>query len=307
VRPPLLEIERLTKRYGDFVAVDDVSLTIEPGEIFALLGPNGAGKTTLIGCTTGLKARFEGHIRVAGRDVRSDYRVTRRLVGVVPQELNFDAFFPLRQVLAFQAGYFGQAPDPARIDALLRDFSLTDKADANTRKLSGGMKRRMMICKALVHDPVLLFLDEPTAGVDVELREELWSYVRRLRERGTTIVLTTHYIEEAEKLADRIGFLRNGQLLRVDDRDTLLGAASQREVQITLTHPRAIDLAAAVDIPGLSAPTASTLRLTGATDDPAPLNALLAALVQRSISVSGIDSRQQSLEDIFRHIMQEGA
>lgn len=303
MRPPLLEIRHLTKRYGDFTAVDDVSLAIEPGEIFALLGPNGAGKTTLIGCTTGLKARFDGEIRVAGRDVRADYRITRRLVGLVPQELNFDAFFPLKQVLKFQAGYFGLRPDDKRIDQLLRDFSLADKAEANTRWLSGGMKRRMMICKALVHDPVLLFLDEPTAGVDVELREELWDYVRRLRERGTTVVLTTHYIEEAEMLADRIGFLRQGRLLRVDDRDALLQAAATRTVEIALRHPRAAVLADTIHVPGLQATGASTLTLTHPADDPTALNVVLAALTAQQVTVVSVDGRRSSLEDIFRRIM----
>ena len=301
--PALLEINNLTKRYGDFTAVDDVSLSIEPGEIFALLGPNGAGKTTLIGCTTGLKARYDGSIRVAGYDAQRDYRMTRRLVGLVPQELNFDAFFPLKEVLTFQAGYFGMRPDARRIDQLLEDFSLADKAGSNTRKLSGGMKRRMMICKALVHDPVLLFLDEPTAGVDVELREELWSYVERLRDRGTTVVLTTHYIEEAEKLADRIGFLRRGKLLRVDDRETLLSAAGEQHAEITLLTDAAEAVVEALGMPGLSATASNRLRL--ALSHPAALNELLVALTGRGVRIGGVETRTQSLEDIFRSIMAE--
>ena len=306
----LLEIEGVTKAYGDLKAVDDVSLTVRPGEIFALLGPNGAGKTTLIGCITGLKARFAGRIRVAGYDVIRDYAVTRRLVGLVPQELNFDAFFPLRDVLLFQAGYFGVPEPERRVDELLEAFSLADKARANTRWLSGGMKRRMMICKALVHDPVLLFLDEPTAGVDVALREELWAYVRRLRERGTTIVLTTHYIEEAEMLADRIGFLRQGRLLRVDDRRALMESFSQREVDVRLGRPVAASLAAALTdaVPGLSVLSADTVRLRYREDDArAPVDRLLQAIVQRQIPVAAVEGRRVSLEEIFRRVMDDEA
>lgn len=306
MRPPLLQIDNLTKRYGDLRAVDGVSLTIEPGEIFALLGPNGAGKTTLIGCTSGLKTGFSGQIRVCGYDVIRDYRVTRRLIGLVPQELNYDAFFPLRQVLAFQAGYFGRRDASQRARALLEDFSLTDKAEANTRWLSGGMKRRMMICKALVHDPVLLFLDEPTAGVDVALREDLWAYVRRLRERGTTIVLTTHYIEEAEKLADRVGFIQQGRLLRVEDRETLLRQAGSTTIAVSLQSPHAEALAAELSIPGLQASTPQRLHLQHAESDPRPLNQLLRALAARSITVTAVESQRSSLEDIFRGIMDGG-
>jgi len=233
----LLEIESVTKRYGGLVAVEALSAAIRPGEIFALLGPNGAGKTTLIGCATGLIQHFEGSIRVAGLDVRRDFRVARRLVGLVPQELNFDGFFTAREALFYQTGYFGERPERERLEALLRDFSLLDKADVNTRKLSGGMKRRLMICKALVHDPVLLFLDEPTAGVDVELREELWDYARRLRDRGATIVLTTHYLEEAERLADRIGVIDRGRLLRLQPREELLSELGRRWTRIVFDRP----------------------------------------------------------------------
>lgn len=211
----LWSVQGVSKRYGGARALDGVSLDVYPGEIFALLGPNGAGKTTLIGCSTGLIQDFEGRIEVAGHEVRKEFRITRRLVGLVPQELNFDGFFSVRQVLYYQTGYFGVRPQRERIDRILKDFSLFDKADQNTRSLSGGMKRRLMICKALMHEPALLFLDEPTAGVDVELREELWDYVLRLRAQGVTIVLTTHYLEEAERLADRVGIISSGQIERV--------------------------------------------------------------------------------------------
>ena len=220
--PPALRCDHVVKRFGDFVAVNDVSLEVRLGEIFALLGPNGAGKTTLIGCITGLARATGGTIEVFGHDVQRAFRKTRRLVGLVPQEINFDPFLSPYQSLLVQQGLMGQKPDPARADALLSTFSLSDHRDAYSRHLSGGMKRRLLVAKALVHHPKLLFLDEPTAGVDVELRKELWEEVRRLRDEGTTIVLTTHYLEEAEMLADRIGVLRKGQLLVVESRDEMM-------------------------------------------------------------------------------------
>ncbi len=220
--PPALLVEEVVKRFGELRAVDGVSLRIEPGEIFALLGPNGAGKTTLISCITGLARPTAGRIEVFGHDVVRDYRRSRRLVGLVPQEINFDPFFTPMESLLIQMGLMGVRRDRTWAEELLRTFSLWDKRDAYTRHLSGGMKRRLLVAKALVHRPRLLFLDEPTAGVDVELRQELWCEVRRLRERGTTIVLTTHYLEEAEELADRIGIVHRGRLLLVERRDGLL-------------------------------------------------------------------------------------
>jgi len=219
---PALRCTNVVKRFGDFTAVGDVTLEVQPGEIFALLGPNGAGKTTLIGCITGLGRATSGSIEVFGFDVQKDFRITRRLVGLVPQEINFDPFLSPYQSLLVQQGLMGRKPDPARADELLETFSLSGHRDAYSRHLSGGMKRRLLVAKALVHHPKLLFLDEPTAGVDVELRKELWEEVRRLRDEGTTIVLTTHYLEEAEELADRIGVLREGELLVVEDRDAMM-------------------------------------------------------------------------------------
>lgn len=227
-----LRLAGVSKRYGELQALDGVDLVVQPGEIFALLGPNGAGKTTAIGCASGLIQDFEGRIEVGGYEVRKDYRVTRRLVGLVPQELNFDGFFSAREALFFQSGYYGQRPDVQKIDAMLRRFSLHDKADTNTRRLSGGMKRRLMVCKALMHDPAVLFLDEPTAGVDVELREELWEVVLRLRDEGVTIVLTTHYLEEAERLSDRIGIIDKGKILRVQPREELMVELGQRWLEV---------------------------------------------------------------------------
>ncbi|QDG49926.1 ABC transporter ATP-binding protein [Persicimonas caeni] len=304
----LLSIRHVTKRYGDLVAVDDVSLDIVPGEIFALLGPNGAGKTTLIGCITGMITRFEGSVSVAGYDVRDDYRVTRRLVGLVPQELNYDAFFNVREVLEFQGGYFGNYPNKERVDELLEQFSLADKVDQNTRWLSGGMKRRLMICKALMHDPVLLFLDEPTAGVDVELREELWDYVRDLRDRGTTIVLTTHYIEEAEELADRVGIINHGRLVRVAPRDELMAEFGTRKVEVYLTDDVPSGFVASLD--GLDVEQSDANCLSMIVEErevhregASPVEELLRAVLDAGLAIDYVEGGRTSLEQIFRELV----
>ncbi len=302
----LVRARNVTKKYDELRAVDDVSVEIRPGEIFALLGPNGAGKTTLIGCITGLITGFEGTIEMAGFDVVDDYRVTRRLVGLVPQELNYDAFFSVRQVLEFQAGYFGVKPSPERVESLLEQFSLLDKADANTRWLSGGMKRRLMICKALMHDPVLLFLDEPTAGVDVELRDELWQYVRNLRDQGMTIVLTTHYLEEAERLADRVGIINRGRLLRVDARESLMDEFGRRHLDVTLKHGDARTWAQKFGELNVEAVDDSMLRLHYATGD-SNVNQLLQVLVGQGAEISDIETGRSSLEEIFRTLLREDA
>lgn len=217
-----LRCERVVKRYGDFTALGGVDLEVRAGEIFALLGPNGAGKTTLIGCITGLARATSGTIEVFGEDVVTGYRKTRKQVGLVPQELNFDPFFTPIESLRIQAGLMGVEISEERALELLRTFALEDHARAYTRTLSGGMKRRLLVAKALVHEPRLLFLDEPTAGVDVELRKELWREVEELRAQGTTIVLTTHYLEEAEELADRIAVMRRGEIVVVETRDEMM-------------------------------------------------------------------------------------
>ena len=301
----LVMVEGVSKRYGDLRAVDDVSLEIKPGEIFALLGPNGAGKTTLIGCITGLVAGFEGSIKVAGYDVVEDYRITRRLIGLVPQELNYDAFFNVRQVIEFQGGYYGERPTKEKVDALLKSFSLLEKAEANTRWLSGGMTRRLMICKALMHDPALLFLDEPTAGVDVELREELWTYVRQMRDAGMTIVLTTHYIEEAEQLADRVGIINRGKLIRVDETQSLMEEFGKRHVDIELKVARAEALAmegALVRLPlGLEVLGPNRVRLSYHQSE--GLNDLLRVITEQGFEVAFIEGGRSSLESIFRELV----
>jgi ABC-2 type transport system ATP-binding protein len=304
----LLSIRNLTKQYGDLKAVDDVSLDIEPGEIFALLGPNGAGKTTLISCVTGLITKFTGSVEVAGYDVRDNPEITRRLVGLVPQELKYDAFFTVKDSLRYQGGFFGVRPDEERIDQLLRAFSLYDKRDQRTRWLSGGMQRRLMICKALMHDPVLLFLDEPTAGVDVELRDELWDYVRQMRDRGTTVVLTTHYLEEAEKLADRIGIIREGELLRVDEREELLTEYGIRRVTLQLNDPVPGDLTNSLSAMEINQVGESKLEMVYREDsleagEPTPVDELVAGLVERGISIRWMEGGRSSLEEIFKKLV----
>lgn len=306
--PTLLSINSVTRRFGSLTAIDDVSLKIEPGEIFALLGANGAGKTTLIECVCGLMTKFEGEIRVAGFDVRKDFQVTRQLVGLVPQELNYDAFFKTREALCYQGGYFGRRQSSVRADELLSAFRLEEKAGANTRSLSGGMKRRLMICKALMHEPVLLFLDEPTAGVDVDLREELWQYIEELRRAGTTIVLTTHYLEEAERLADRIGIIHKGRILRVAERKKLLLEFGRRWLEVSLSGEITDRLLGSLD--GLNPCRVDGCRLridfaeaAVATDN--PVHRLLAAVEREGLVVDTLEGGLSRLEDVFRQIVNE--
>ena len=239
---PAVRLRGATKRFGSFTALDHVSLEIERGEVFALLGPNGAGKTTLISLVAGTALATEGTVEVMGHDVVRDYRFTRRAVGLVPQEINFDPFFTVEETLRFQAGYFGLQLSEERLVEILGNLGLLDKRTANTRALSGGMKRRLLIAKALVHRPPVLFLDEPTAGVDVELRRDLWGYVRRLSAEGTTVVLTTHYLEEAEELADRIGVIRDGRLLVVERKLDLMRHYGKRTVRLVVEDQEDIEL-----------------------------------------------------------------
>jgi ABC-2 type transport system ATP-binding protein len=227
----VVSLRNVVKRYGAVEALAGVDLDVLPGEILALLGPNGAGKTTLIGIVAGTVRATSGTVTVLGKDVVSSYRETRRAVGLVPQEINFDPFFTVEEALRIQAGYFGVRLAEERLTEILDALDLAAKRKAMSRALSGGMKRRLLIGKALVHDPRVLFLDEPTAGVDVELREQLWNYVRRLRARGTTIVLTTHYLEEAEELADRVGLIDRGRLLLVEEKAALVERHAGKRLQ----------------------------------------------------------------------------
>ncbi len=235
---PIVSIDNLSKVYGNgFRALKQVSLDIQPGEILALLGPNGAGKTTLISIICGIVTPSSGTVTVDGYDIRRDYRQTRSRIGLVPQELSLGAFEKVWHTMTFSRGLFGKPPNPAYIEQVLKDLTLWEKRNNMLMTLSGGMKRRVLIGKALAHEPMVLFLDEPTAGVDVELRQEMWALVHRLRAAGVTIILTTHYIEEAEAIADRVGVISNGELLVVDDKQTLMHKLGKRQLVIDLETP----------------------------------------------------------------------
>ena len=301
--PAAVETKDLTKRYAGVTALAGVSLSIEAGEIFALLGPNGAGKTTWISIVCGLSRPTAGTARLLGHDVFRDAIAARKLVGLVPQEVNFDPFFTPREVLAFQMGYYGQRPDAARIDEVLRALDLGAKADTNTRALSGGMRRRLLIGKALVHRPRVVFLDEPTAGVDVALRRDLWQYVRRLRQEGTTIVLTTHYLEEAEALADRVAVIDRGALVGLDTTAALLARFGHKQLRVRLTAPLGAGQAPASGLPAWLADLGATVDVTGRIVT-CPLGggspaALLARLAAMDPPVADIDTEQPSLEQVF--------
>jgi ABC-2 type transport system ATP-binding protein len=295
-----VETVDLRKTYPKVEALGGVSLRIEPGEIFALLGPNGAGKTTWISIVCGLVRPTGGRATVLEHDVVRDALAARRHVGLVPQEMNFDPFFTPREVLRFQMGYYGVPPDDARIEEVLRALDLYAKADTNTRALSGGMKRRLLIAKALVHRPRVAFLDEPTAGVDVALRHDLWTYVRRLRAEGTTIVLTTHYLEEAEALADRVAVIDKGTLVGLDTPAGLVRQLGRKQVRFKLIAPCA----------GGEAALPEGLRLRGATLDASGqtvvcpvdgdrIGELLALASRLSPAVADVDVMQPTLEDVF--------
>jgi ABC-2 type transport system ATP-binding protein len=301
--PPALELQGLTKAYGaKLTALSDVTLSIPPGEIFALLGPNGAGKTTLIGSVCGLVKKTSGKVRIFGRDLDEDPVGPRYQVGLVPQEVNFDPFFTVAESLYIQQGYYGQPRDEARVKEVLGALSLLGKADTITRALSGGMRRRLLIAKALVHKPRLVFLDEPTAGVDVELRRDLWTYVRKLASEGTTIVLTTHYLEEAEELADRVGVINEGRLLLVEDKKTLLRRLGEKRLIVTFSEPQGA-------LPGALLPSGASLSADGRTltyperEGSTPGGDLLRALYTQGLPVANVETRSSRLEDILIEIL----
>jgi ABC-2 type transport system ATP-binding protein len=301
VTDPVVRLRGLTKRYGDFTALDRVDLDVAEGEILALLGPNGAGKTTLISIVAGLTRASAGEATVLGRDVVRDYRFTRRAVGLVPQEVNFDPFFTVEETLHFQAGYFGVRLSPARLEEILQALDLAGKRHANTRSLSGGMKRRLLIGKALVHEPRVLFLDGPTAGVDVRLRQQLWAYVRRLQSRGTTIVLTTHYLEEAEELAERVAVIERGRILLVEEKERLLERRGTKTLRISLGAPIAI-------LPAGLAALGARLREGGTAIDVDALpggsfGPVLAAVAGAGLPLGDVETRRARLEDVFVSIL----
>jgi ABC-2 type transport system ATP-binding protein len=299
---PVLQLEHLGKSYGSLHALSDVSLSIAPGEIFALLGPNGAGKTTLIGAVCGLVRKSAGKVRLFGVDTDVDPVTPRYQVGLVPQEVNFDPFFTAAEALRIQLGYYGRPPDEARVREVLAALQLSQKADAPTRALSGGMKRRLLIAKALVHRPRLVFLDEPTAGVDVELRQQLWAYVRRLREEGTTIVLTTHYLEEAEELADRVGIIDGGRLRLVEDKVRLLAQMGERRLTVTFASPVSALPAGAEAFGARLGEDGRTLTYSERQGRP-PAQRLLGLLYAAGLPVADVDLQRARLEEVMLDVL----
>ena len=295
---PAVETHDLRKQYPGVEALSGLSLSIGAGEIFALLGPNGAGKTTWISVVCGLVRASGGRAAVFGHDVVRDAVAARKLVGLVPQEVSFDPFFSPREALRFQMGYYGLRPDDARVDEVLAAMGLAAKADTNTRALSGGMKRRLLIAKALVHRPRVLFLDEPTAGVDVALRRDLWEYVRRLRAQGTTIVLTTHYLEEVEALADRVAVIGGGKLISLDTPKGLLLAHGRRVLRVRFATPfPASGLPAGLRASG--AQVDATGCVVTCPIDAQDLSPVLAAFAAVPQAVVDIVSEQPTLEQVF--------
>jgi ABC-2 type transport system ATP-binding protein len=293
---PAVETHGLVKRYPKVEALTGVTLSIEPGEIFALLGPNGAGKTTWISIVCGLTRATAGSAKVLGHDVVRDAMAARRVVGLVPQEINFDPFFTPREVLRFQMGYFGVQPSQARIEELLAALALADKADVTSRELSGGMKRRLLIAKALVHRPRVAFLDEPTAGVDIALRRDLWTYVRKLRAEGTTIVLTTHYLEEAEELADRVAVIDHGRLITVDTPAKLMSKHGNKEIKFTFAEPQRAELPERLRALGATLDHGRTVVSCRLDGDASDVMAAVAAMPGRVIDMR---TEQPSLEQVF--------
>ena len=291
-----IQVNSVSKRYGSLVALDRVDLAIEPGEFFGLLGPNGAGKTTLISIIAGLVRASSGQVAIMGHDVVSDFRAARLSVGVVPQELAFDPFFTVRETLTFQSGYFGLRHNGAWIDEVLENLGLTSKANTNTRALSGGMKRRLLVAQALVHKPPVIVLDEPTAGVDVELRQTLWSFIRRLNREGHTIVLTTHYLEEAQALCGRIAMLKAGRIVALDTTRALLGRVAG--LQLTMrprgTPPASVLAHRIEERDGLL-----TLRLAHSDEVARVLSECAAA----GCTVEDLEVGHADLEDVFLQLM----
>ena len=297
---PAIEIDHVAKHYPKVCALDDVSLRVEAGEFFGLLGPNGAGKTTLISIIAGLTRASAGTVRVMGFDVQADYRQARRQLGVVPQELVFDPFFTVRETLRFQSGYFGLRNNEAWIDEVLENLDLTTKADTNMRALSGGMKRRVLVAQALVHRPPVIVLDEPTAGVDVELRQNLWAFIRRLNGEGHTVVLTTHYLEEAQALCTRIGMLHRGRLIALERTRDLL----RRVADVRLTLRLSGELPAALHAQRIEQRGEHhVLRLTQANE----VEGVLATCRAASVTVEELEVGHADLQDVFLQLLQEHA
>ena len=305
----ILEVDHLSKRYGSGTsALDEVSLSINEGEIVALLGPNGAGKTTLISIICGLVVPTGGTVRVGGHDIRTDWRAARKMIGLVPQEIALEPFEKVIDCVRYTRGLYGLPPDEAYVEQLLRSLALWDKRDARTRELSGGMKRRVLIAKALSHRPKVLFLDEPTAGVDVTLRREMWAVVRELRAQGVTIILTTHYLEEAEDMADRIGVINRGQLLLMRPKSELMGEFGKKRLLLELYEPMAT-LPAELAARGLVlAPDGLSMSYDyDSHADRTGITRLMAELADKGVAVRDFATSQSSLEDIFMSLVEENA
>jgi ABC-2 type transport system ATP-binding protein len=298
---PIISVSKLVKTYDSgFQALKSVDLAIRSGEIFALLGPNGAGKTTLISIVCGIVNATSGTVLAAGHDIVRDFRAARSLIGLVPQELTTDAFESVWATMKFSRGLFGKAPDPAYLEKILRDLSLWDKKDSKIMALSGGMKRRVMIAKALAHEPQILFLDEPTAGVDVELRRDMWEMVRGLRDKGVTIILTTHYIEEAEEMADRIGVMTKGEIILVEDKSALMRKLGRKQLTLHLQNPLAQIPSALGALQLELLADGNELVYTFDTQAEATgIASLLRQLNEHGIEFKDLQTRESSLEEIF--------
>jgi ABC-2 type transport system ATP-binding protein len=302
---PIISVSNLSKTYGSgFKALNNVNLGINRGEIFALLGPNGAGKTTLISIICGIANPSQGSIAIGGHDIIKDYRAARAMIGLVPQELHTDAFESVWATVSFSRGLFGKPKNPDHIEKVLKDLSLWDKKDNKIITLSGGMKRRVMIAKALSHEPQILFLDEPTAGVDVELRKGMWEVVRTLQASGVTIILTTHYIEEAEEMADRIGVINKGEIILIEDKATLMQKLGKKHLTLQLQHKLdAIPEALAAYKLELSGDGRAVTYDYDTKGDRTGITSLLNDLRNAGIRISDLDTKQSSLEDIFVSIV----
>jgi ABC-2 type transport system ATP-binding protein len=303
----ILSISSLSKTYATgFHALRNIDLEIRRGEIFALLGPNGAGKTTLISIVCGIVRASEGRVLVDGHDIAADYRAARSLIGLVPQELTTEAFETVWNTVSFSRGLFGKPPHPAHIEKVLKDLSLWDKKDNTIRTLSGGMKRRLLIAKALSHEPRLLFLDEPTAGVDVTLREGMWQLVRKLRESGVTIILTTHYIDEAEEMADRIGVISKGEIILVEQKTELMRKLGKKQLTLQLAHPmEQVPQALAPHELALSGGGSELTYTYDARQEHSGIAALLEDLDRAGVAFKDLQTSQSSLEDIFVSLVRE--
>ena len=305
--PAIISIVDLCKTYDTgHQALKSINLDIERGEILALLGPNGAGKTTLISTICGLVSPTSGTVTVDGNDIIKDYRLTRKDIGLVPQELALGAFDKVWDTVCFSRGLFGKKPNPEYIEQLLKDLTLWDKKDNELMTLSGGMKRRVLIAKALSHEPKILFLDEPTAGVDVELRKDMWKIVHKLRESGVTIILTTHYIEEAEEIADRVGVIAKGELLLIEDKDTLMHKMGEKQLSIQLREPISSIPESLSDYQLVLSESGDAMIYTYDTNaEQTGITALLQAVNTAGLSLKDLKTTQSSLEDIFVKLVEE--